>query len=862
MPTEQTSRRAVINAIKQIPSIAALLAEREGHYEYELDLEVVVYGRNYNGKKVGPYVRLLDYQPGEVIVTAGEWGGNAFHIVVQGSADVLRGIERVAELHSGATFGQMSLLAGVPRNATVKASAQASTQVLEVQRPALRLLRKLPKFGEELDEAYRTHGRDATIEELKAEFGLSAEIAQELKAIARFRTFAKNHVLFRAGASVSRIFLIKHGWLRRSLENPAHEDLLGGGYCFGLAALQDNVMWPYTVTLLGRTEVFELSIVKLRQLGETMRALTVELERLKPPPLPANADKLSLPVQQRLHTAQQDLIETGLVDATNLLVMDMDLCVRCGNCSLACHRTHGQSRLVRRGVHITRLKQPKLSAAQSLLSPEVCLHCKDPECLTGCPTGAIERLQGGQIDIKQAACIGCGDCATQCPYDAISMIPRPKPVKQSAAAKAAVNLQEMFRLSPGPLPPPVETLDDLVAVKCNLCSDRTSMNPPNSRTHKYSCEENCPTGALARVNPRQYFDEIKQLEGPLAQMGKLQFTGPQQAIGRNIHLADWPKRWLHLCGVVLTLLSTAAAGYGIQRYEFAQPLLGFLNMRWLTGLAGMFGIVGVMLYPCRRVIYTRRAGPLRYWLLTHTYLGVIATIMLILHGGSQPGGWLTTALMLAFDAVILTGLFGIACYQIAPRLLTQLEAAPLLLDDLLTRRAQLQQELDELAQEAVPPLAKLLQGKLHTRFFSYGFLLRQYWRREPLETALDAARLEFAPAAKKTGARILQAVLPDESLTKVVRQALREPHKEESLLAALPKPADQRQCRQAIEAVRRGLLQLDQAVASTVTLRRIDALIYLHRLLKLWLPPHVATTALMLALLLVHIVQVIYFAAR
>jgi hypothetical protein len=32
MPTEQTSRREIINAIKQLPSIASLLDEHEGHY--------------------------------------------------------------------------------------------------------------------------------------------------------------------------------------------------------------------------------------------------------------------------------------------------------------------------------------------------------------------------------------------------------------------------------------------------------------------------------------------------------------------------------------------------------------------------------------------------------------------------------------------------------------------------------------------------------------------------------------------------------------------------------------------------------------------------------------------------------------
>ena len=53
--------------------------------------------------------------------------------------------------------------------------------------------------------------------------------------------------------------------------------------------------------------------------------------------------------------------------------------------------------------------------------------------------------------------------------------------------------------------------------------------------------------------------------------------------------------------------------------------------------------------------------------------------------------------------------------------------------------------------------------------------------------------------------------------------------------------------------------QLLDAIESTVTLRRVDSLIYLHQLLKLWLAPHVVATSLMLVLMLVHIIQVIFF---
>src|SRR5258708_39383078 len=100
-------------------------------------------------------------------------------------------------------------------------------------------------------------------------------------------------------------------------------------------------------------------------------------------------------------------------------------------------------------------------------------------------------------------------------------------------------------------------------------------------------------------------------------------------------------------------------GWAVWHYGFSQELRGtWLTMRWVTGLVGLVGIAGVMTYPIRKPVYRRRAGALRYWLLAHIYLGVIAGIVLLMHGGSHGGGVLTATLMVSFDLVILFGVFG------------------------------------------------------------------------------------------------------------------------------------------------------------------------------------------------------------
>ncbi|MGH9766852.1 MAG: cyclic nucleotide-binding domain-containing protein [Blastocatellia bacterium] len=827
MPQENTKRGAVLDAIESAGAIADLTAKHDGHYEHELDLEIIVFGRNYNGKQVGPYARLLDYAPGEEIVREGEWGGNTFYVVVAGQAEVYvdapNGRSKIGEVPPGAQFGVMSVLAGVPRNSTVQAPRDQSVRVLEIQRPALRLLKKLPNFGETLDAEYREHGRAVTLRDLGRVAGLGREAISQLEAISKFQVFAKNHALFRAGELIEKLYVLKSGWAHlaprtrmgrgargesRNWNAKANETYIGPSHCFGLDAIARDDEWRYTCTLVERSEVLEIPISELRWRPRLRETLLEAFSTIAVPNTFGGLDETFKPPP--VAKAQEELIESGLVDATNLLVMDMDLCVRCGNCSMACHRVHGQSRLVRRGIHLTRPVSIKKNAGfQSLLAPAVCFHCKDPECLTGCPTGAIARLPNGQVDIDPKICIGCADCATQCPYNAISMIPgqpeAPSVHKSGWQLGRESGWRKWFDVSPEPLPPAVEQTDDLLAVKCNLCVD-TPLNPPGARVPAYSCEENCPTGALLRVDPSVYFSEIGNVEG-------LIFKDTKRAIARHTSHKDPGKRFAHAAGLTVTLIAIGLAMMGAIRYGLETPLTGsWLDMRWITGIAGLIGIAGVMTYPVRKQIYKRRAGPLRYWMLGHSYLGVIAGALLLLHGGARSGGMLTTALLFTFDLVILTGLFGILCYCLAPRMLTKIESQPLLIEDLLGRREELSSELGATMAAALPEARELIKQKVLARCLSLKFLLRQYLRRESLDQLIQSVNRESKEAASN------------------------------------------------LPAYEHG--NFFSAVEKAVTIRRLDALIYLHVALKLWLAPHIVSTSLMLALMLVHIIQVLYFAAR
>ena len=161
----------------------------------------------------------------------------------------------------------MALLAGIERNATVAVPANQKAVVLEVTRPALRLLRKLPTFGNILDETYRTHGIGRVLEDLRllTDKPLSEPLAAELRRTARYMVYGKNHVLCKEGDPIDRLILIKNGWVRRShgvffdaaspevvlgMDEGIGVDFLGGGSCLG----SEGVTQPAKMEVQGQRD--------------------------------------------------------------------------------------------------------------------------------------------------------------------------------------------------------------------------------------------------------------------------------------------------------------------------------------------------------------------------------------------------------------------------------------------------------------------------------------------------------------------------------------------------------------------------------------------------------------------------------
>jgi small-conductance mechanosensitive channel len=139
--------------------------------------------------------RFLEYGPGQAVVRQGEQGDTLF-LVARGEVAVRvrleAGEKEVARLGRGALFGEMSVLTGEPRTATVVALADAS--LLAVDRDAFeRILSKEPDLAQRLAEVIAR--RRLALDQARAEQAAPAIEKEASNLLSRIRSIFG----FRAG---------------------------------------------------------------------------------------------------------------------------------------------------------------------------------------------------------------------------------------------------------------------------------------------------------------------------------------------------------------------------------------------------------------------------------------------------------------------------------------------------------------------------------------------------------------------------------------------------------------------------------------------------------------------------------------
>jgi len=422
---------------------------------------------------------LLTPNFGDVIFHKNDYT-NSFLTILDGEVEIETDGGRSIRLGQGQFFGEMSLLSGRRRSATVKA-AENCVLLESPRRDIISLMNSYEPVRTNIDRLF-------VVRTLRA--GLAPDAPQEeLEAIAssaELKSYKADELLFSEGDSADGLHLIRSGSVsvsRRIGGRDIVTSYVAAGNYVGEMGLVGQSKRSATVRATVATQSVFLNAAVFKQMLERNAGLRERIQKTVKERLSENLRMEAAPEAGDLISF---LMQQGLGEATDVLLIDEALCIGCDNCEKACAETHGGT---------SRLDRSAGPSYAQVHVPTSCRHCEDPHCMKDCPPDAIRRAPNGEVYI-QDSCIGCGNCERNCPYGVIQM---------AGKKEEAPGLISWLLSGRGPAPGERQPLDsnsaEKKAVKCDMCKD-LSGGP--------ACVRACPTGAALRMSPSEFVNLTKR----------------------------------------------------------------------------------------------------------------------------------------------------------------------------------------------------------------------------------------------------------------------------------------------------------------------------------------------------------------
>jgi Fe-S-cluster-containing hydrogenase component 2/CRP-like cAMP-binding protein len=309
----------------------------------------------------------------------------------------------------------------------------------------------------------------------------SAELTELIGEGTQVKKYAGGEVLFQEGDEADGLYLIRRGSVTVSRTIGSREVVLSylsaGNYVGEMALLTES---PRTATVKAAvtTEAVVLDAAAFKRVIGRNPKWREEIEARFHDRLRANAAMEAQPDPGNIIAF---LMQQGMGEATDVLLIDESLCIRCDNCEKACAEVHDGA---------SRLKREAGPTFAQVHVPTSCRHCEHPHCMKDCPPDAIHRSANGEVFIRDT-CIGCGNCERNCPYGVIKMA-----ALDPQARRPSIMSWLMFGMGPEPGTETLSKSKDIPkkAVKCDMCKDL-----PGGA----ACVRACPTGAAIRVGPEE-----------------------------------------------------------------------------------------------------------------------------------------------------------------------------------------------------------------------------------------------------------------------------------------------------------------------------------------------------------------------